>query len=654
MRKRIPFLSFFVLFSLLVPLSLSASDNEGFEREVRTLVNLLDYIGQDYAHAIKDGKVIDEFEYREMEEFAERVRERSASIDSVLEGKGEAALAFGSELDSLDTLIDRKSPHKKVYTLTSSLKKTVLERQLMKVSPRDVPDLSEGKRIYGRKCSRCHGKQGAGNGPDAKGMKPSPTNLRDHAYMMKVAPLKIFNTSRLGIEGTQMRAFDELSDEEVWEVAFYITSLRYQDRDQDSAMMVYERLEDPPSLKDAALSTDEALLQDHRPDKVDSSDFLAAVRLYQEKGSKDGGDAALEIASTRLEKALDAYEAGKKGKAKELAISAYLDGIEPIEERLSTKSQGLVDSLESAMFSVREGIKNGIPVGELQKRAADARASIDRSSMALSGKGTGYWTIFLITVSIILREGLEAFLIIVAILSVIRSMGLPKAALSVHAGWLLALGIGFISWFFADQLLEGIGMKRIEVMEGIGALTAVIILLFVGYWLHSKSEVSKWKDFVENRVKRLTNEGNLFGLALLAFVVVFREAFESVIFLSAIRIGAAEGAASAIPSATLLTLLAVLILAFIALRFSKRLPIPTLFKVSSVMLGVLAVILMGKGVHAFQESGHLTMTSFPFDLQLGFLGFYSTFESVIAQLLAIALCAFLWVQGNKPLQKPAA
>ncbi len=654
MRRLAGIFSFSVLLLIMTPLSLFGANEKGLEREVRTLVNLLDYIGQDYAHAVKKGKVIDEFEYEEMEEFAERVRERSSSIDSALLDRDGPPLAFSTQLDSLDSLIARKSPHKKVYALTTSLKKQVLERGLMKVAPKELPDLSEGKRIYGKKCSRCHGQKGGGNGPDAKGMKPSPTDLRDPAYMKKVAPLKIFNTARLGIEGTQMRAFDELSDQELWEVAFYISSFRYQDHDRDSAMKVFEGLADPPSLKELALSTDEDLLKEKPSNGVDSTDYLAALRLHQESSSEDAGQAALDTARVRLERALKAYENGHRGKAKELAVSAYLDGIEPIEKRLSTKSSALVDSLEAAMFNVREGIKNGRSLEELRSRANNVEASLERASIVLGGKGTGYWPIFLITVSIILREGLEAFLIIVAILSVLRSVNVPKAVRWVHGGWIMALAIGFISWFFADLLLDQLGMKRIEIMEGIGALTAVLILLFVGYWLHSRSEITKWKDFVENKVQRLTNEGNMFGLALLAFIVVFREAFESVIFLSAIRIGASEGASSAIPVASILTLIGVLILAYIALRFSQRLPIRNLFRISSVMLGVLAVILMGKGVHAFQESGHLTMTSIPFDLNFSFLGLYPTYESLFAQLLAIGLCVLLWVQGNKPLQKAAA
>ncbi len=431
-----------------------------------------------------------------------------------------------------------------------------------------------------------------------------------------------------------------------------MTALRYQDVHPDTAKLTYESLEDPPSLEERSLSSDEDLLEEELPSGMDSSRFLAAVRLHQESEKKgDAGQEALSLARDTILAALEAYREGRKSEAREKAIDAYLQGVEPVEKRLENKSAALVDSLEATMFAVREGIKKGLSADELSKRVEEAEAVLDKSAMALGGESSGYWAIFLITLSIILREGLEAFLIIIAILSVLRSLNVRRAAKWVHTGWLLALFIGIVSWFFADLLLDQLGMKNIEVMEGIGALTAVLILLFVGFWLHSRSEMSKWKELVEGRIHKLSNEGNMFGLGLLAFIVVFREAFESVIFLSAIRIGASEGAAAAIPMAAVLSLIAVLILAYIALHYAQRLPIRQLFRVSSVMLGLLAFVLMGKGIHAIQESGAISMTTFPIDLKLSFLGVYPTYETFIAQLLLIVLCAFLWFQGNKPLQR---
>ncbi len=658
--KRIPFSiassAFLLLLLSLGSLTVAAEGKEEkkeLEREARVLVNLLDYIGQDYAHAVRDGKVIDEFEYEEMEEFVGRVRSRAKGIDSALKGQ-EEPLSFGPELDTLDSLISRKASRDRVYKLTTSLKKRVLKRGMIKVAPEEPPDLANGKKIYKKQCARCHGKDGRGNGPTTENieMQPPPTDLRDLSYMRKVAPLKIFNTSRLGIEGTRMDPFDHLSDRELWDVAFYIKSLPY--KGEKATGKTYRSLEDPPSLKKVSLSSDEKLLQEELPKGMDSSRFLAAVRLHQESPDKDAGTALLDTARSYLDRALAAYKDGQKGKAKNLAVNGYLQGIEPLEPRLEGRSSKLVDSLESKMFAVREGIKNRVSLKELEQRVEEVEVSLEKASLILEGEGAGYWAVFAITVSIIMREGLEAFLIIVAILSVLRSMNVVRARNWVHGGWILALLIGVASWWAAESLLTELGMGRIEIMEGIGALTAVLILLFVGYWLHSKSEISKWKDFVENKVQRLTNQGNMLGLAILAFIVVIREAFESVIFLSAIRIGAVEGAASAIPTASGLTLIVVLGLAYFALRFSQRLPIRTLFRVSSIMLGILAVILMGKGIHAIQESGYLTMTSMPFQGSVDLLGFYTTYETVLAQCLAILLCVFLWIQGNKPLKKAEA
>lgn len=646
--------SFFFRSVLLLPCLLLFSPivqgQEGIERNARVLTNLLDYIGQDYAHAVEEGEVINEFEYEEMQEFSERARERGERLDSLLLKEGKEPLELGERMDSLEELIGKKASTEKVFRLSAGMKKKLLGRKLMTVAPEEYPDLENGKALYVDACAECHGEKGNGEGPQAEGLEPPPTNLREEEYMKKVAPLKVFNTARLGIEGTSMRAFDEYKDQELWDIAFYVLSMQHQDAEKEELQLLYEGLEDPPSLEELSLSPDQELLKD-RPEEVGKKEYLAALRRHEEESREENESEALQLAGRYLDEALVAYQEGKKDKAREKAISAYLDGVEPVEKRIGSHSSSLVDSLETAMFGVREGIRRDVGEKDLTERVDRARETLSRAEHALGVTDIGYWGIFLITASIILREGLEAFLIIVAILSVLRSVNARAAANWVHAGWLLALAIGGTSWFFTDRLLDGMGMRGVEVMEGFGALTAVVILLFVGFWMHNRSEISKWKDFIENRIHRLTSEGNMVGLAFLSFIVVFREAFESVIFLSAIRVGASEGASAAIPTALITSLAVVFILAHLALRYSQRLPIRSLFRISSIMLAVLAVILVGKGIHAFQETDHLSMTGISGFPKWSLFGIYPTWETLLAQLLTIALCIVLWVQGNKPLKK---
>ena len=179
-------------------------------------------------------------------------------------------------------------------------------------------------------------------------------------------------------------------------------------------------------------------------------------------------------------------------------------------------------------------------------------------------------------------------------------------------------------------------------MEGGIALFAVVVLLYVGFWLHSKTEIHKWKEFIDVRVKHALNGGNLFGLAAISFFAVFREAFESVLFLSALTIEEGTRSKMAIASGAILAIVLVLVLAAVLLRYSTRLPIRSLFRYSSFVMGVLSVILIGKGIHALQETGLLSITRTPFSWRFDLLGFYPTLETVLAQAVIVGLVALLW------------
>src|SRR5690606_30037604 len=150
------------------------------------------------------------------------------------------------------------------------------------------------------------------------------------------------------------------------------------------------------------------------------------------------------------------------------------------------------------------------------------------------------WFSFLVAASILLREGLEAFLIILAILSVLQAANQDRAARWVHAGWMAAVGVGIAGWILSDMLLQ-LGAAEREIMEGAIALLAVVVLMYVGLWLHSMTESKKWRAFIEERILHKLGTGSLIGLASIAFFAVFREAFESVLFLSALTLEQGDG-----------------------------------------------------------------------------------------------------------------
>ena len=206
----------------------------------------------------------------------------------------------------------------------------------------------------------------------------------------------------------------------------------------------------------------------------------------------------------------------------------------------------------------------------------------------------------------------------------------------VHFGWVTAVAIGIASWFLTGWLIS-FGAQYREAMEAIGSLSAVVILVYVGFWLHNKTEAKKWKQFVEVRITKMIDNKKMIGLAFISFIVVFREAFESVLFLSSLQLQVDEGSKNGIWMGALSAILVVVVLSKLLLQFSVRIPIQKLFKYSSFVILILAVVLAGQGVHAFQEGGWLSVTSIPINFHSNVLGIYPTLQTYMAQLIILLI-----------------
>ncbi len=602
----------------------------------RALVHILDYVGQDYAFAVSAGKIVNEAEYEEMRDFG---RTAGLMLESLIEREilpDDAALPEMNE--DLKGLIEAKADPEAVAERARALREAVIRHSGLLVAPLTWPSIADGKRAYAEACASCHGAAGAGDGPLADGLDPRPTNFAEGERVASLSPFQVYNTIRMGVEGTAMPAHPRLSDREVWDLAFFVKSLQAAQAHPSVANRA-ARLRKVVTLEEVATSNDAELTLMLEARGVPAPEEAMAALRTTAPPALPGG--VLAVARDYLDEAFAAYTSDQPDEARRLAVLAYLEGVEPIEPSLRADDPGLTAELEGGMMAVRSAIDHRKDAETVRQAVDEAQALLLRASDTLDRREHSSWFSFIMAASILLREGLEAFLVILAILGVLRAVKNRKAVRWVHAGWMLAIGLGVLGWFFSDLLIQ-LGAARRELMEGGIALFAVVVLLYVGFWLHSKTEVHKWKEFIDVRVKHALNGGNLFGLAAISFFAVFREAFESVLFLSALTIEEGTRSKMAIASGALLAIVLVLVLASVLLRYSTRLPIRSLFRYSSFVMGVLSVILIGKGIHALQETGLLSITQAPFSWRFDLLGFYPTLETMVAQTVIIGLVALLW------------
>ncbi len=356
----------------------------------------------------------------------------------------------------------------------------------------------------------------------------------------------------------------------------------------------------------------------------------------------------MSIAREKLRQSLAAYEAGDHERAEQLALGAYLDGFEAVEPILSARDAALMTRVERAMAQLRAAIGRDRPVAEVRVLVTTLDGLFDETESVLSPESASSASTFFGAFAILLREGLEALLIIVGMLTFLRKADRTDMIRPVHYGWLVALVAGVATWWAATHFISISGAQR-ELTEGFGSLLAAVILLFVGIWMHGKSQADEWQKYIKAKMGHALSRRSAWFLFGLAFIAVYREVFETILFYSAM---AAQGGEGALLGGAATALLCLTLIAIAMFRFSQRLPIAQFFGYSSALIAILAVVLAGKGVSALQEAGMIDVSPIAGAPSLSMLGISPTLESIAAQLatLLILIIGFLY---NRRETRPA-
>ena len=241
---------------------------------------------------------------------------------------------------------------------------------------------------------------------------------------------------------------------------------------------------------------------------------------------------------------------------------------------------------------------------------------------------------------ILLREGLEALLVVIALATVLLRTNRKDALKYLHFGWILALFAGVATWAAAQSLISISGASR-EIMEGVGALLAAIVLFYVGFWMHNKSHAAQWQTYIQRQVDTHLKTGTLWGLAALSFVAVYREIFETVLFYQSLLTQSDASTYSSVIAGFITGVGLLSILAWLLIRYSIKLPITRFFSATTYLLLALAFVLMGKAISALQEAAVVSISPFPVHVQIEWLGIYSTWQGILAQGLILLMSIVL-------------
>ena len=596
--------------------------------DTQQLLQLVDYVGVDYSGAVENNQIINDVEYKEMQDFSAGIIQQL----QVLADNVEKVALIGQGKTLLE-LINSKASAGEIRLVIGSMRQQIIKSYKVQVVPYVMPNLEQAAVLYANQCISCHGATGMGDGILSAGMEPPPINFNDRERYKQRTLYGLFNTISNGLDGTAMRAYSDLSEQQRWSLAFYVG--RFAAQEQNKTLTFEQN-----KLANLATLTTTTPAQ---AEMLYGQQGLAVMDLLRIKPELlFNNESNLAFSQEKLKDVITAYRKDNHDLAYQLAVQAYLDGFELEEQNINTLDKNLKLEIESLMTGLRNKIRAGDPVEVIEKDIMVISAKLGEADTLLNSKSISGITAFSSAFFILLREGLEALLIVAALVAFLVKTKRQDGLRYIHFGWVSAIVLGLFTWWASLSLIDISGASR-EITEGVAAIVATIVLLYVGFWMHDKTSVIKWKKFIDGSMQKALTSGTLWTLSGLSFIAVYREAFETILFYQALWVQTGETGQHMVLSGFITATSVLAIAAWLIMRYSVRLPLRQFFSVTGGLMFVLAIIFAGKGIASLQEAGVLVSNPVNF-FRVDLLGIYPNLQGLMVQLALMLIAVFLWTK----------
>jgi len=593
--------------------------------------------------------------------------------------------AADSALRELRAMVDRAAPPDSVTHRTATLVQRIATAAggALDPFPARPPSLVRGAAVYREQCIQCHGASGRGDGPKAAHLTgPKAADLGDRVELATVSPLDMYRKIAIGVLGTGMPEYAAaLSSEDRWAVTAYIATLRATPgavREGEGLYAVHcagchgsagngdgplaaTMSVRPPALADLAVQgrfsdadLARVVLQGRagtpmpgfarQIDAAAADGIVAYLRTLP--AAERRGDRAAPSASvfSAVRRQLDSAVQLRSPK---MAFDAYLT-FEQVETAVRAHNAALAGDLEDGFSALRARTAAGASTVEVSAIHERLLSGLERAERLIADKTSGA-NLFTQSLVLLLREGFEAILIVAALMAFLAKAGAAERRRDVARGAWAAVAASVVTAFALEMLFEITPGQR-EGLEGTTMLVAAAVLFYVSYWLLSKIEVAKWNAFVKGRLEGALSTGSGFALSSVAFLAVYREGFETILFYKALLTSAGSGGGGTAVIAGVLCGAVGLIGVYVAInRFGLRMPLKPFFAVTSAMLYYMAFVFAGKGIADLQSAGVVPMTVLEWAPRVPAFGIYPTVQSLTVQGVIVGLLVFaiIWLQRRR-------
>ena len=335
------------------------------------------------------------------------------------------------------------------------------------------------------------------------------------------------------------------------------------------------------------------------------------------------GTVTLKEAVDMLKDALEAFKNGDKTKGQS-KVKEFIQVWPTVEGDVSTRNSALYTKVETQT-----------PIIMVKGTDKQYQEQLQGLIVELSQINTKAKYTFVDAMFILLREGVEALLIVLALVSSLKAPNQKKGLRWVYTGAAAGILASVIIAFMLQALFPAVssGTNR-EILEGFVGIFAVVMMIGIGFWLHSKSSLKSWKNYIDRKMDVVLSTGSFISMFVLSFLAVFREGAETILFyVGILPLISLQNLIIGVVSAILI----LIVIALVLIYASSKIKIHQVFFVLTWTIYFLAFKMLGTSIHMLQVVGILPLHVIRFIPTVEVLGIYANIEVFVSQLILIII-----------------
>ena len=448
----------------LATASVRADPGDPTEVEAQRLTHILVYVGTDYRVAVEGGAIKSQIEYDEQLSLLGDAARIASRIEDLARARAGEAEDLAGGVAALRALVEARADAADVAAAAAALRRRVEAAFHLADAPLAPPDPVNAEALFAQSCAPCHGATGRADTARAAELSPRPVSFQDAEVADHLSPTRIASAVRFGVAGTAMAAFNVLSEEDRWAIAFHVAGLRHAEASgaRENAAPARSQGEgegegegegqgegEEYSLVELALRTDADLRAELGARGVPEGQREARVARLRLEAPYEGARSQGPLARARaaLHESRAALRAGDPGRARAEVAAAHAGGLAEAGPWVRALDGELADGLEERALAARAALEGEAPPESPEATDAAVNALLGEATyaevrLATPGSAPGFGGVARAALGGVVAGGGAAAVAAAALLgrAAARAGGLRAVRAALGAAFVLGAG----------------------------------------------------------------------------------------------------------------------------------------------------------------------------------------------------------------------